>query len=146
MQVTETRMHLNTPKLVIALSCTLVATGCSDGLPQRVPVSGKVLIDGKPVTAGSIRFVPEGARPSSADLDSEGRFQLYCFDGEDGAVIGTHRVQVAAREITGDESVRWLAPQKYSDHRASGIVVEITEPVDDLVIELTWDKKKPRGK
>ena len=129
---------------------TLLATaslvGCSDGRPKRVPVSGQVLIDGKPVTGGSIRFVPEGARPSAADIDEEGRFTLACFDGDDGAVIGTHRIQVAAREITGEEKIRWLAPKSYSDYRSSGLVVEVTEPTDSLVIELTWGGKKPRDK
>lgn len=123
----------------------LVATlGCSDGRPKRVPISGQVLIDGEPIKAGSIRFVPDGARPSASDLDAEGRFTLRCFEENDGAVIGTHRVEVAAREIIG-ESVRWYAPKEYSDYRSSGLTVEVKEPNDALVIDLTWKgKKKPK--
>ncbi len=132
--------------LLMACSLFMVATGCGDGRPQRVAVSGQVLVDGEPVPAGSIRFVPEGSRPAIADLDQEGRFTLRSYDGEDGAVVGTHRVQVAARAVTGDEKIRWYAPQKYSDFRSSGLTVEVTEPVDDLVIDLTWGGKKPRGK
>ena len=110
----------------------VVAAGCSDGRPKRVEVSGQVLIDDEPVPAGSIRFVPEGARPSASDLDGDGRFTLRCFEENDGAVVGTHRVQVAAREIEGG-SVVWHAPQKYSDIESSGLTVEISEPTDSLL-------------
>ncbi len=132
-------------RLVFAVAlCISLIAGCGDGRPKRVPVSGQVLIDGEPVKAGSIRFVPEGARPSSSDLDAEGRFTLRCFEKNDGAVLGTHRVQVAARAMEGDK-LRWYAPQEYSDVETSGLSVEITEPTDSLVIELTWEgKKKPR--
>ena len=128
---------------VCSLLCPILALlGCSDGRPTRVPVSGTVMIDGKPLTKGSVRFVPEGARPSAGSLDSQGRFNLTCYDGEDGAVIGRHRVQVSASEIVGAEKVVWHAPTKYADFRTSGIEVEVTQPVDDLVIELTADGRK----
>jgi hypothetical protein len=124
------------------LCLMLASLGCSDGRPTRVPVSGRVMIDGRPLTKGSVRFVPEGARPSAGSLDSQGRFNLTCYDGEDGAVIGRHRVQVSASEIIGSEKVVWHAPPKYADFRTSGIEVEVKEPVDDLVIELTADGRK----
>ena len=136
----EIEIHLKALGWMLLL---VALVGCSDGRPKRVAVSGQVVIDGEPVKAGSIRFVPEGARPSAGDLDSEGRFSLSCFEIGDGAIIGTHKVQVAARAIEG-ESLRWFAPQKYSDVSTSGLTVEITEPTDSLLIELTWKgSKKP---
>lgn len=129
---------------LLLASLVVIAIGCGDGRPKRVPVSGQVLIDGAPVKGGSIQFVPEGARPSSSDLDGEGRFTLRCFEKDDGAVTGTHRVKMAARAMEG-EKLRWYAPQKYADIDKSGLTVEITEPTDSLVIELTWKgSKKPR--
>ena len=121
----------------------LALVGCGDGRPKRVPVSGQVLIDGKPVKGGSIQFVPVGARASSSDLDEQGRFTLRCFEKDDGAVTGTHRVKVAARAMEG-EKLRWYAPEKYADLDLADITVEITEPTDSLVIELTWDGEKKR--
>ena len=130
---------------LILLVLTLVAAvGCSDGRPKRVPVSGQVLIDGDPVKGGSIQFIPEGARPSSSDLDKDGRFTLQCFEKGDGAVTGKHKVIVAARAMEG-EKLRWYAPQEYADIDTSGLTEEITEATDSLLIELTWKgKKKPR--
>lgn len=127
--------------LLAALCC--LSTGCGDGRPTRVKVSGKVLIDGKPLTHGNIKFVPEGARPSAGKIDENGNFTLTCYDGNDGIIPGTHRVQISASEILSGSKVKWHAPRKYSDHLKSGLSFEITEPTDDLTIELTWDGGKP---
>lgn len=123
----------------LASAVLLVAIGgCSDGRPVRVPVSGQVVIDGQPVTHGAIRFVPDGARPASGKLGPEGRFTLGTFEDADGAVPGRHRVGVIALEIDGSVQ-KWHAPKKYSRAETSGLVVEVSEPTDSLVIELTWD-------
>jgi hypothetical protein len=117
--------------------------GCSDGRPARVTVSGQVLIDGVPLSQGNIKFVPEGARPSAGTIAEDGRFTLTCYDGNDGVVPGTHRVQISASEILDESKVKWWAPKKYCNFRKSGLTFEITEPTDDLKVELTWDGGKP---
>ena len=121
----------------------LLVAGCGDGLPTRVTVSGQVLIDGEPLTVGNIKFVPDGARPSSGTLDESGRFTLTCYDGGDGVVPGTHRVQVSSMEVVSASKVKWKAPPKYADFRTSELSYTITEPTDDLQIKLTWDGGKP---
>ena len=117
--------------------------GCGEGRPERIAVSGKVLIDGKPLTQGVVQFVPVGARPSAGKLDADGRFTLRCYDGGDGVVPGTHRVMISAKEVLSESKVRWHAPPKYADFRESGLVFTLEEPTDDLVIDLTWDGKEP---
>lgn len=115
----------------------LLLSGCGDGRPQRVPVSGQVLLDGQPLTFGVIRFVPKGARASSGQIDPEGRFKLVCFDQQDGAVLGEHRIEVAVYKNDGESSTRWYIPKRYGNCATSGLVVNITGPTDDLVIELS---------
>jgi hypothetical protein len=117
--------------------------GCSDGRPTRVPVSGRVLIDGKPLTLGSVMFVPKGDRPSSGTIDKDGRFTLTCFDKEDGAVVGTHRIAISAVEQVGPGAQKWHAPKKYVDYSKSGLTAEVTGPTNDVLIELSWDGGKP---
>jgi hypothetical protein len=107
-----------------------------------VPVSGVVTIDGKPLDRGNIKFVPKNGRPSAGSIGSDGRFILTCYDGNDGALLGTHRVQVAANRIISDSKIEWYAPPKYADFRTSEISVEVTEPVDDLKIELSSEGRK----
>lgn len=124
------------------LLLTLVA-GCSDGRPERLLVSGQVLIDGEPLTFGFIRFVPKGARPSSSKLDEQGHFNLSCYDKHDGIIPGVHRVEVNAAEWLSGKKRKWHAPQKYFRYKSSGLTQEITGPTDSLVINLTWDGGKP---
>ena len=126
----------------IALTLALLAAGCGDGRPSRVPVSGQVLIDGQPLAAGVIRVLPTGARPAMAYLDKDGRFQLTTFNDGDGCVEGTHEVVVLGNRRQG-ERVEWLAPKKYWSPATSGLTAKIDGPTDSLVIELTWNGGKP---
>jgi hypothetical protein len=131
-----TRLRI-APILSLFLVTALVA-GCSDGRPDRVPVSGQVLIDGAPLKRGYVRFVPKGARPSGGKLDENGRFTLESYDGGDGAVVGTHQISVAASEYVSASQTRWHAPKKYADYNASGLHWDIDGPTDSVVLNLTW--------
>ncbi|TWU20788.1 hypothetical protein [Bythopirellula polymerisocia] len=132
-------------KLSLALALLLgwTVVGCSDGRPQRVVVSGQVLIDDKPLAGGNIKFVPDGARPSMGTIDEEGHYKLTCFEVGDGAIPGKHRVEIVSNEILSQTAVRWCAPKKYASFLTSGLEVEISEPTDSLEIHLTWDGGKP---
>jgi hypothetical protein len=127
-----------------ALGCLgLAAAGCSDGRPERVPVSGTVLIDGQPLKFGSIMFIHPASRPSGGSIDSNGHFVLSCYEEGDGAVLGKHRVKVTACQPIDERSNRWHAPKKYADEQTSGIEIDIAEPADDLAINLTWSGGQP---
>jgi hypothetical protein len=139
-------LHRNTRWTItyrfVVLSGALAAClGCGDGRPARVLISGIVLIDGQPLTRGNISFVPENGRPSAGKIGQDGKFTLTCYDGADGAILGKHRVQVAANRGISDHKIEWFAPRKYADFRTSEIEVEITKPVDDLKIDLKSDGK-----
>lgn len=127
---------------MLACGCIFLC-GCGDGRPKRVPVSGKVLIDGKPLTYGVVRFVPENARASQGSVNSQGQFTLSCFDNGDGAVLGLHKVAVTGLEHVGDSEIRWHAPKKYQDERTSELSQKIDGPTDSVVIELTWGGGAP---
>jgi hypothetical protein len=103
-----------------------------------VPVSGQVLVDGKPLTHGFIQLMPKGARASSGKIGPDGRFTLSCFEDGDGAVEGAHVVTVAAFEEMGPKAQRWHAPKRYADPATSGLTQTIDGPTDSLKVELTW--------
>lgn len=129
--------------MFLAVGVASAMAGCGDGRPQRVPVSGKVLIDGAPLAYGFIRLTPENARPATGQIGPDGRFTLKTFEDGDGAVPGTHPVTIAAGEPLSETQMKWHAPKKYADPRTSELTVTIDGPTDSLVIELTWAGGRP---
>jgi hypothetical protein len=108
-----------------------------------VPVSGRVLIDGKPLDYGYVRFIPANARPSGGRLDGNGRFTLSCFEDNDGAVPGLHKIAIVSCEPLSETEAIWYSPKKYAECATSGLEQLIEGPTDSIVINLTWDGGKP---
>jgi hypothetical protein len=131
----------------LILAFALGPAGCGENGGERVRVAGTVLIDGKPLTSGTIRFVPEVGRPASSAILADGSFELASDSvnrvSEAGVRPGNYRVQVSASKVVDDETIRWNAPEKYADFRTSGLNVTIDKPIDDLVLELTWGGAEP---
>jgi hypothetical protein len=121
------------------VAASLVLAGCGPGGPKIVPVSGIVLIDGKPLTYGHIQVLPSGWRPASGHIGADGRFTLTTTDPNDGCVVGTHPAVILAGESITPETMKWHAPEKYADVKTSGLTVNISGPTDDLKIELQSD-------
>lgn len=136
-------MLLRYRRMLMLFAVVGLASGCSDGRPARVPASGRVTIDGEPLQYGSVLFLPEQGRPAAGSLDKEGRFSLTCFEENDGIIPGKYRVQIKGTEPIGEDAQRWHAPMKYSRAAESGLEMEITEPTDSILFELTWDGGKP---
>ena len=132
--------------LVACVALLLVAGGCEPRV-QRFPVSGRVLIDGEPLTSGSIRFVPESGRPAGSQIAADGSFRVVSVSAADktkvaGLVAGHYRVAVSSTETLGeseDAEVRWLIPSHYGSFRTSDLKVDIQGPTESLMIELTWE-------
>jgi hypothetical protein len=134
----KVRGHIALSAAVVLLA---VQVGCESQAPLY-PVSGQVMIDGKPATTGTVRFVPKSGRPATGDIGSSGRFQLasQLIDGQqEGVLPGVYRVAVTSNEIVDAETARWLAPAKYADFRTSGLEVNVDRPLNDLAIDLTWE-------
>ena len=122
--------------LAALLQLTLLLTGCGNGRPTLVPVSGQVLLDGKPVPMGFIRVIPADGRPATGTLDSTGHFKLSTYEDGDGCMLGTHTVEVLAKQRISATKTRLLVPKKYFDMATSGVTVTIDKPTDSLQIDL----------
>ena len=122
----------------LVLAALLLLPGCGPGRPARVPVSGTITIDGRPLEHGFVRFHPKENRAAQGEVGPGGRFTLTTYEPGDGCVLGKHRVSVIAREILGPAAQRWHAPKKYISPGSSDLEVEITGPADDVKISLSW--------
>jgi len=80
----------------------LVASGCGGSKPATAPVSGTVLLDGKPVADAAVLFEPaEGGVPARGSTDATGQFTLSTFARGDGALPGRHRVAISKMIMEG---------------------------------------------
>lgn len=80
----------------------LLLVGCTDRPYDVASVSGRITLDGQPLSDASIRFQPQRRRDSAivgpgsiGQTDAEGRYEMMTYKGESGAVVGDHRVSVS---------------------------------------------------
>ena len=90
-------------RILLLISIGLVPlTGCTakpyEGKP-RIPLTGKVTYDGKPIDGGTISFIPsdESNRVSGGPLIQG----AYSVPEEKGANVGAYRVEVRWPQPTG---------------------------------------------
>ena len=77
-----------------ALILALAVAGC--GGTRTSPVSGVVLLDGKPLAGASVQFVPQGSgRDATGETDSNGQFAMSTFEPKDGVMPGTYKVVIS---------------------------------------------------
>lgn len=131
--------------LIGSAALAVFTIGCSEPPPTRFPVAGKVVIDGQPLTSGSIQFVPEGGRPFAGKIQEDGSFRLSELSVSEkttssGVAKGKYRIGVSSSQVLNEdaEKIHRNVPPHYADFRTSGLEAEITKEEDNLVIELTW--------
>lgn len=88
---------------VTLVAFSLVAAGCGAGAddePVRTEVFGAVTVDGQPVQAGEIRFVPaEGTdAPTAGATITSGEYRV---DHKGGVPVGTFQVRISAYRAPG---------------------------------------------
>jgi len=131
-------MRRNSPSgsrlwLRMAFVCCLVLPGCDGGSGSLNKVSGKVTVDGSPLTRGSVRFVPDTTKgnKSSAEpvgeIKPDGSYELTT-NGKSGAPAGWYKVTVNATEQVDSSkpfSGKSLVPRKYNVPESTQLSVEV---------------------
>ena len=141
----------------VAACCllSLLLTGCGSG-DGPVPVTGKVTLDGKPVSDASVTFTPasQEGRVAVGATDDSGMYSLNLLTGEvkDGAMPGAYKVSISKGELVGGKPVddsrgdsfsslgmssgsspraKLLIPVRYSSVRTSGLSFEVKRGVEN---------------
>jgi hypothetical protein len=107
------------PCLLVSLS-VLVLAGCGGGPYKTARVSGRITLNGQPLSHAAITFQPIGSEGnlnpgagSGAFTDSDGRYLLKLI-GQDneGAVVTKHKVRITLtrREDSADDR-----PKRYKE-------------------------------
>lgn len=102
----------------VAIAATLAATaGCGEAKPKLVAVRGKVVFDGKPLSAGSLTFHPEGGTVEKGDrpscqLQADGSFTAQTFPYGDGMLPGAYKVTLDSGLAGRIKKPDYADPQK----------------------------------
>jgi hypothetical protein len=101
------------------LVLAFVLAGCSRRFPMA-EVSGKVTLDGKPLSGATVMFVPEKGFAAAGTLQKDGTFRLISGRPGSGAVIGTHKVAVVPEDPIDERF-----PKKFRDPQTSGFSADV---------------------
>jgi hypothetical protein len=116
----------------------LLGGGCGrgDDLDKLVPVRGKVLLDGRPLTAGSVSFRPDASRGNTSQhqpygiLDGQGNYELKTANRR-GAPPGWYKAVVISQEIApegkraGPLGAKSRINPKYARPQTTDLTVEV---------------------
>jgi hypothetical protein len=118
---------------VAAAMLALVVVGCGRAGPPIAPVSGKVTLNGTPVTNASICFASPDGYGASTLLSADGGFQLGSQYGP-GIPHGNYRIAIVPlREDgpmptpsgTGASKALSEIPKKYQNMQTSGLMANV---------------------
>jgi hypothetical protein len=130
----------------LCLGLLLFTYGCGSGRPALVKVSGKVTLDGQPLSDAQVAFQPittdddKFQRPSSAMTDASGQFVPQTYEEGDGLRVGKYRVAILKQELVSQIPTgmtmeqaqqlrlryKWITPRAVSTPEGSGIEIEVT--------------------
>lgn len=145
-----------------SLVCVLL-TGCGTDLPDTVPVSGTVTLDGDPVEGATVNMLSdESSIVAHGKTDANGEFTVSTIIGSrtvEGAVVGTHKIAVVKTDsqgqqmedpkkmmeemttnpaITSEFRQTHLIPEKYKNPSMSQLTAEVTASgPNEITLELS---------
>lgn len=128
---------------VLASFLILAAVGC--GGSGLTPLSGKVTLDGQPLTgaSGTVMFVPAGSGAAgTAVIKPDGTYQAMT-GGQPGLQPGEYEVAVFANEpMKTDLGTNYAAPkslihEKFRDAKTSGLKVKVDGGMQSFDIPVT---------
>jgi len=113
----------------------LLLAGCAPGGLHVVPVSGTVTFDGKPLTSGTVIYLPDSEQGNTMPheprgrIEADGTYQLFTLR-QAGAPPGAYRVAVVAVKPGTEDSFeppQYLVPPQYASPETSGLVKQVLE-------------------
>jgi hypothetical protein len=123
------------PAIFLA-SFVLLNSGCGgSGKEKLAPVSGKVTVNGKPVTAGWVNFKPDKAKGNTfggepiGEINAQGEYTLETR-GKPGAPLGAYKIVVTSTGATTPDNTK---PSNKPLLNPTYANVEITPLAKDVV-------------
>src|SRR5579883_1283932 len=127
----------------------LSVAGCQKPGEKLLPVEGKVLLGGKPLSTGFVILHPDKDKGNTSlheprgSIDKQGHYRITTNE-KSGAPPGWYKVAVTAADQVDPKNpyfTRWLVPEKYIDYRTSQLAFEVVEHPAEGAYDLTLKDK-----
>jgi hypothetical protein len=153
------KKHFSRQFTFIALSlCAALLSGCNGSDFDIAPVSGKVTLNGEPLSDVTVAFYPKGdannPNPgpySEAYTDGSGNYTLKTRYGNPGAVVATHRVVIGYDDSDdGDsdgpnEAIEEAKAELEEAKADGGDAAAASARLKELIAKSKARKKIPKG-
>ena len=136
--VTEELTNLFIKALLTVHAITLAGCGGADR-DNLAAVSGKVTVDGKPVSEGSIRFYPSRGRMAIGEI-VDGQYTLRTYEENDGAIIGEHKVTVKALVTKPKRIPKFNPPPDATPAQIKELEIELLEGMEAAFLWIVPEK------
>jgi len=142
------------PMAVVSLGLLMAGCGGEEPVKGRtkvVPVQGKVMFQGTPLSGATVMFYAETAKLTASGMtDEQGVFHLRTYEGQDGAVPGSHKVTVKKSEgktVPNPEDPNlpplssveiWITPEEYASQEKTPLTAQVSESgPNDITLTIT---------
>jgi hypothetical protein len=143
------RSRVNALLLIAILAgCSGCGGGITDNRKGLAPVTGKVTLDGKPLTTGTISFVAmDGSEAFTGPIDSSGNYTLASSPSSPGALPGEYKVIIIASQqatmgdpMKGGQPIaaeaKTIVPEKYTKPDSSGLTGSVKSGSNTINFDL----------
>ena len=138
---------MNRFSLTTIVLLSLFLTGCGDGKPRPVPVSGTIQFQGQPLAQGDVIFVPatrDAGQMARGTISADGSYELSTPNLGHGALPGDYKVTVFShdgmREIPGMVAPAVgpsLIPIRFNDASTTDLEATVGEEGGEINLDLT---------
>jgi hypothetical protein len=135
---------------LVSFLAVAIVGGCSSHELDTAKVHGTVTLDGQPLETGLVFFQPEKGRMAVGKIQSDGSYALFTYvrNGDDGAIVGRHKVSVvppiAEGELEAIPEMKRPIPACYQSAGTSKLEYVVEAGKDNVInIELSESAGKP---
>jgi hypothetical protein len=128
---------------ILAIAVLLIG-GCSSHELDTAKVRGTVTLDGQPLETGLVFFRPDSGRMAVGKIQRDGSYTLFTYvrNGDDGAIVGRHKVSVvppmAEGELDSVPDMKRPIPAQYQSADTSKLEFVVEAGKDNVInIELS---------
>jgi hypothetical protein len=134
---------------MIALTCVVFGCGKSD---DKVPISGTVFSDAKPLGGASVAFIgKDGGTFSSATTNDKGEFVMRASLGKNKVSVSKANPNVPPPDPNADQTMpteaeyakiqksrpKPLVAERFADPEKSGIVIDVSAGMSAIDLNVT---------